>query len=226
MTTTSNVSGTGSSTTSSSVNQALSSSSASASDLQSQFLTMLVTQMNNQDPLNPMDNSQLTSQLAQISTVSSLQTMNTTLNQLLSQNSASQAMNSASLIGRSVEVPGSQISVAGGTPSKFGVDLPTAADTASVTIKDSGGNVVRTLTLSNKAAGVQDVSWDGKDNNGNTVADGNYTFSVSATAKGNSVSPVALNYATVQSITGDSSGVLVGLTNGQSANVNDIRRIS
>ena len=186
---------------------------------------MLVTQMNNRDPLNPMDNSQLTSQLAQISTVSSLQTMNTTLNQLLSQNSASR------------DEFGQPDRPLGGSARLTDLGRRRHAQQVRRRPADGGryrqrhhqgpgGNVVRTLTLSNKAAGVQDVSWDGKDNNGNTVADGKYTFSVSATAKGNSVSPVALNYATVQSITGDSSGVLVGLTNGQSANVNDIRRIS
>ncbi|MFX6040532.1 flagellar hook capping FlgD N-terminal domain-containing protein, partial [Acinetobacter baumannii] len=78
----------------------LADSASSAADLQNNFLKMLVTQMNNQDPLKPMDNAQLTSQLAQISTVSGMQTMNATLAQLLSQVSASRAMDSAALIGR------------------------------------------------------------------------------------------------------------------------------
>ncbi|ELA01231.1 flagellar hook assembly protein FlgD [Cupriavidus metallidurans] len=222
MTTTSNV---GSSTTSA-VNQALQNGSASAADLQNQFLTMLVTQMNNQDPLNPLDNSQLTSQLAQISTVSGLQTMNTTLTQLLQQTAASRAMDSASLIGKTVMVPGSAVSVSGGVPGQIGVDIPSTADSVTVQVLDASGNVVRTIDMKGQTAGVKDVAWDGKNDQGNAVADGDYSFKVAATANGKDVLPVALVYGKVQAISGDSSGVLVDLGNGQTASVDDVRRIS
>lgn len=222
MTTTSNV---GSSTTSA-VNQALQNGSASAADLKNQFLTMLVTQMNNQDPLNPLDNSQLTSQLAQISTVSGLQTMNTTLTQLLQQTAASRAMDSASLIGKTVMVPGSAVSVSGGVPGQIGVDIPSTADSVTVQVLDASGNVVRTIDMKGQTAGVKDVAWDGKNDQGNAVADGDYSFKVAATANGKDVLPVALVYGKVQAISGDSSGVLVDLGNGQTASVDDVRRIS
>ncbi len=222
MTTTSSVNNTSSTT---SINDALKSGSASAADLQNNFLTMLVTQMNNQDPLNPMDNSQLTSQLAQISTVSSMQTMNSTLNQLLSQVSASRAMDSAALIGRTVMVPGSQVAVTDGAPGQFGVDLPSTADAVTVNVIDKAGNVVRTIDMKGQTAGVHDIAWDGKNDAGTAVADGDYTFKVNATANGTSVQPVALVYGKVQSVSGDSAGVLVDIGNGQSAGVNDVRRI-
>jgi flagellar basal-body rod modification protein FlgD len=222
MTTTSSVN---SNTTAAGITNALQGGSASASDLQNNFLTMLVTQMNNQDPLNPMDNSQLTSQLAQISQVSAMQTMNTTLNSLLSQVSAGRAMDSAALIGRTVMVPGSSVSVASGVPSKIGVDLPSAADSVSVSVLDQSGSVVRTINLQGQPAGVQNITWDGKNDAGGTVPDGTYTFKVTATANGTDVKPVALVYGAVQSISGDSTGVLVGLASGATANVNDVRRI-
>jgi len=222
MTTTSSV---GNSSTSA-VNQALQGGSASASDLQNQFLTMLVTQMNNQDPLNPMDNSQLTSQLAQISTVSGLQTMNTTLTQLLQQTAASRAMDSSNLIGKTVMVPGAGVSVSGGVAGKIGVDIPSTADSVTVQVLDASGNVVRNIDMQGQTAGVKDIAWDGTNDLGNVVPDGNYSFKVSATANGKDVSPVSLVYGQVQSISGDSSGVLVNLTNGQSASVDDVRRIS
>lgn len=225
MTTTSSVNGTGSTSSTSGINDALKSGSASAADLQNNFLTMLVTQMNNQDPLNPMDNSQLTSQLAQISTVSSMQTMNTTLNQLLGQVSASRAMDSASLIGRTVMVPGSHVSVADGVAGKLGVDLPSTADAVTVNVLDKDGNVVRTIDMKGQTAGVHDIAWDGKNDAGTAVADGDYTFKVNATANGASVQPVALIYGKVQSISGDSTGVLVDVGNGQTAGVDDVRRI-
>ncbi|WP_439687077.1 flagellar hook assembly protein FlgD [Cupriavidus oxalaticus] len=207
------------------INDALKSGSASASELQSNFLTMLVTQMNNQDPLNPMDNSQLTSQLAQISTVSSMQTMNATLSQLLAQVSASRAMDSAALIGHTVMVPGTLVSVTDGVAGKIGVDLPSTADAVTVDVLDKDGNVVRTIDMKGQTAGVHDITWDGKNDAGNLVPNGDYTFKVTATANGTSVQPVALTYGKVQSISGDSTGVLVNLGNGQTANVDDVRRI-
>ncbi len=219
MTTTSSVSN------NTNVNAQLQNGSASAQQLQNNFLTMLVTQMNNQDPLNPMDNSQLTSQLAQISTVSSMQTMNATLSQLLAQTSASRAMDSAALIGRTVMVPGSNVAVKGGTPGTFGVDLPATADAVTVSVLDKSGNVVRTIDMKGQATGVHDIAWDGKNDAGNAVPDGDYTFKVAATANGTSVKPVALAYGKVQNISGDSTGVLVGLGDGRTANIDDVRRI-
>ncbi len=220
MTTTSSVG-----STTSSIDSALSGSAASAQDLQSNFLTMLVTQMNNQDPLNPMDNSQLTSQLAQISTVSGLQTMNTTLNSLLSQTAAGRAMDSAQLIGHTVMVPGNSVAVASGTAGVMGVDVPSTADSVTVNVLDGNGNVVRTIDMGGQTAGVHNISWDGKDNNGNTVADGSNSFQVTAKANGSALQATALNYGQVQSVSGDSSGVLLDLADGRTANVNDVRRI-
>ncbi|MGO4307229.1 flagellar hook assembly protein FlgD [Cupriavidus sp. RAF12] len=210
----------------SSVNDALKSGSSSAQDLQNNFLKMLVTQMTNQDPTNPMDNSQLTSQLAQISTVSGLQTMNETMTALLQQTAASRAMDSAALIGKTVMVPGSTVSVAGGTAGKIGVDIPSTADAVTVQVLDKDGNVVRNINMKGQTAGVHDIAWDGKNDQGNAVADGDYSFKVTATAEGKDVGPIALVYGKVQAISGDSTGVLVELSDGKKANVDDVRRIS
>ncbi|AZG16257.1 MULTISPECIES: flagellar hook assembly protein FlgD [Cupriavidus] len=216
----------GSSTSNAAVNQALQSGSANAADLQSNFLTMLVTQMNNQDPLNPMDNAQLTSQLAQISTVSGLQTMNETMTQLLTQTAASRAMDSAALIGKTVMVPGSAVTVDGGVAGKIGVDVPSTADSVTVQVLDKSGNVVRTIDMKGQTAGVHDIAWDGKNDQGGAVPDGEYSFKVAATADGKDIKPISLVYGKVQSISGDSSGVLVELGDGKKANVDDVRRIS
>lgn len=220
MTTTSSVNG------SNSVNDALAGGSSSAANLNETFLKMLVTQMTNQDPTNPMDNAQLTSQLAQISTVSGLENMNSTLSTLLGQVSASRAMDSADLIGKKVLVPGSEVSVTDGKPASIGVDIPSTADSVVVTVLDKDGNVVRTIDMKGQTAGVKDIAWDGKNDAGTAVADGKYTFKVAAMADGNSVQPVALIYGVVQSISGNSQGVQLDLDNGNNANLDDIRRIS
>jgi len=208
------------------INAALQGSTANAADLQKNFLTMLVTQMNNQDPLNPMDNAQLTSQLAQISTVSGLQTMNATLSQLLDQVSASRAMDSAALIGHTVMVPGAQVSVRDGVAGGFGVDLPSTAEGLTVEILDAQGNVVRSMEAPGRSAGVHDLAWDGKDGNGNAVPDGDYAFRVTATANGQVLKSTALTYGKVQAVSGDANGVLLDIGNGNRANVDDVRRIS
>ncbi|MBY4898453.1 flagellar hook assembly protein FlgD [Cupriavidus sp. AU9028] len=201
------------------------SSASSSSDIQNNFLKMLVTQMKNQDPLKPMDNAQLTSQLAQISTVSSMEIMNATMTQLLAQVSASRAMDSAALIGRTVMVPGNGVEVVEGKASQFGIDLPSTADAVTVEVLDEKGNVVRSIDMKGRTAGVHDVAWDGKNDAGGAVPDGEYTFRVVATADGKAINGASLIYGKVQAISGDANGVLVDLGEGRTALVDDVRRI-
>jgi flagellar basal-body rod modification protein FlgD len=101
-------------------------------------MTLLVTQMENQDPLNPMDNSQMTSQLAQLSTVSGINTLNTTLTSLLSSYQSSQTLQATSMIGQSVLVPGNTMTLASGS-APFGVNVTTASTDLTVAIKNAAG---------------------------------------------------------------------------------------
>src|SRR5580693_6158542 len=98
----------------------------SAAAAQDRFMTLLVTQMQNQDPLNPMDNSQMTSQLAQLSTVSGIDTMNTTLQSLISSYQQSQTLQATSMIGHGVLTAGNTLSLSNGS-APFGISLATAA---------------------------------------------------------------------------------------------------
>jgi flagellar basal-body rod modification protein FlgD len=92
-------------------------------------------------------------------------------------------------------------------------------------VLDQNGTVVRTIDMKGQTPGVHDIAWDGKNDAGVPVADGDYTFKVKATANGTSVQPVALVYGKVQAVSGDTNGVLVDMDSGQSAAVDDIRRI-
>ena len=133
-----------------------------ASDLQSSFLTLLVAQLKNQDPTNPMQNNELTTQLAQISTVSGIEKLNTTLGSVSGQINSSQSLQAASLIGHGVMIPGTTIlagtSTTDGTSTTtttpFGVELQQAADKVTATITDSTGAVVRTIDIGELKAGV------------------------------------------------------------------------
>ncbi|MWL75212.1 flagellar hook assembly protein FlgD, partial [Escherichia coli] len=113
------------------------------SDLQNTFMQLLVAQLKNQDPLNPMDNSQMTSQLAQINTVNGIQQLNTTMSSMLTQNATTQA---SSMIGRSVQVPTNNLTLASGA-ANFGVSVPNGADDVVVTVTNAAGVAVRTVDL-------------------------------------------------------------------------------
>lgn len=114
-----------------------------ASDLQSSFLTLLVAQLKNQDPTNPMQNNELTTQLAQISTVSGIEKLNTTLGSISGQIDNSQSLAASALIGHGVMIPGSTILTGKETTTPFGVELQQAADKVTATVTDKSGKVVR-----------------------------------------------------------------------------------
>lgn len=198
----------------------------SASDLQNQFLTMLVAQMNNQDPLNPLDNSQVTSQLAQISTVSGIAQLNSTLQSVTNQITATQSMQAAGMIGHGVLVPGNRVAVGDGVATPFGFTLGQAADTVTVSIVNASGQTVRTVTDGPVAAGVQTLGWDGRTDTGALAPDGAYTVVVTAKANGQSITATPLSYGIVNSVMQDpANGVLLDLGPAGTAKLGDVAQI-
>jgi flagellar basal-body rod modification protein FlgD len=181
------------------VNTGKSTTSSQASDAENRFLKLLTTQLKNQDPLNPLDNAQMTSQLAQISTVSGIEKLNATLQLLLQDSQDTQTMQAASLVGHAVLVPGNALTLSGGSAAG-GVELAGAADAVTVTIKDSNGLAVRTLSLGALAAGVHDFTWDGKTDSGVQAVDGAYRVSIEAKQGTNSVTATALDLGVVRSL--------------------------
>jgi len=182
-----------------------------ASDIQDRFLKLLVTQLSNQDPLNPLDNSQITSQLSQISTVSGIQQLNTTLQGLAGSLASSQSLQSTALIGHTVFAGGNTVTLAGGTATPGGVQLATAADSVKVNILGPSGNIVRQLELGPQSAGVSGFQWDGLNDAGATVASGTYTFQVAATSGGQKVDASPLMAGVVSGVTLASDGVHVNV---------------
>jgi len=166
---------------------------------QDRFLKLLVTQMKNQDPLNPMDNAQVTSQMAQLSTVSGIDKLNATLAALSSSMAASQSMQASSMIGRVVMAPGNRIELKNGK-GMAGLELAQPADSVTVQIKDTAGNVVRSLNMGSHSAGVVPVLWDGKNDAGSELEDGNYQFSTAATLGGKNTNADALSYGLVNGV--------------------------
>jgi len=202
---------------------------------QEQFLTLLVTQLQNQDPLNPMDNAEVTSQIAQLSTVSGINQLNATLLGLSGQLDMSQSMQAANLIGKEVLVPGEKISVGSSVvdgvatqvTTPFGVDLISDASRMVVTILDASGKAVRQIELDDpQSAGVLSMSWDGKDDAGLPVGEGVYTVQVAAMdAEGEPVAAEALTSGKVSSVAYASTGLQLELGLKGTYSLFDIRKI-
>lgn len=196
-----------------------------AQDLQNQFLTMLVTQLKNQDPTNPMDNSQLTTQLAQINTLSGIEKLNTTLGSISGQISTSQSLQSSTLIGHGVMVNGGQILVGNGTTTPFGVELASASTGASATIKDANGSVIDTVDLGALSAGVHTFSWDGKLTDGSVAPDGKYSVAIAASNGNTQLVAQPLNYAYVNGVSTANNTTKLDLGTMGSATLDDVRQI-
>ena len=142
-----------------------------------QFMQMLIAQLKNQDPLNPMDGTQFAAQLAQFSTVEQLYNMSTSLGSMTSSISAMNNMQITSLIGSDVSAQGNTTTVSSAV-SKVVYSLPSAIQKATIKIYDSKGVVVKTLDVGSQNAGVNTLQWDSSN-----LASGNYTFDVTATDK-------------------------------------------
>lgn len=178
---------------SSGINQKTALSDANAS--QDRFLKLLVAQLNNQDPMNPMDNAQMTSQMAQINTVSGIQQLNETMKSMAAQFTAMQELQGTAMIGHDVLVQSNTLSVDAGK-AKGSVDLSGSADNVSVEILSPGGQHVDTINLGAMTAGRHAFEWDASSYTGT----GNPSFKVTATNAGKSVATTALARDTVVSI--------------------------
>jgi len=150
-----------------------------------QFLFLLTQQLKNQDPLEPMDTAQFTSQLVQYSNVEQSIKVNDNLKSLISLQQSNTTVGLLGYIGKDVEAAGTKLPLTNGTV-KFKYALPERADVITIKIKDKDGHVVRDITGEN-AAGAHDMVWDGKDNNGTQLADGAYTLEVKAVKNDNGV---------------------------------------
>jgi len=199
-------------------------STSSVDEVQDRFMTLLVTQMKNQDPLNPMDNAQVTSQMAQLSTVTGIDKLNSTVETMIASLQGGQSYQAANMIGHNVLFSGNQV-INNGSGGVFGIDLPSGADTAVVTIKDGSGATVRTITLGANQPGTAAVSWDGANNNGTMAANGNFTFDVKAMIGSQSISANPLSYAQVASISNETTGLKLNLSSGDKVSTSAVKEI-
>ncbi len=144
------------------------------------FLTLLTAQIENQDPLQPVDSTQFISQLAQLSQVEQAVSTNTNLENLTAQMGSILSASGASLLGEDVTVETDEMQLTNATSDGY-YAVEAGAASVSAMIFDPDGNLVRTISgLSTDSSGLQPVDWDGLNDSGSLLLDGDYTFTVTA----------------------------------------------
>jgi flagellar basal-body rod modification protein FlgD len=193
----------------------------SAQDQSDRFLKLLVAQLNNQDPMNPMDNAQMTSQIAQINTVSGIQQLNDTIKSMSAQYTSMQVMQGASMIGHQVVADGSTMSVNAGVGTAA-VSLDGDASSVQVQVLTPGGQVVDQFDMGALSAGTHNIQWDASKYTGS----GTPTFSVTAKQGTTSVAATPLIRDTIASVGTDSTGAMnLALKSGASIKYDTIKSI-
>lgn len=192
------------------------------------FLQMLMAQMRNQDPMSPMDSQEYAAQLAQFSSVQELTKIKESLDESINMNLLmTQSINgnlAAALVGKTVRAQNNTVSIDGsGADLRF--TLGSAATNVEIQVLDSSGEVVRTISGNAQSAGDAAEYWDGRDDSGNRVPNGNYTFNVTATdAEGSEV--VAATYITgVVTAINYANGEVTLTVNGQQLYLGDIMSV-
>lgn len=188
-----------------SINTRSKSVAAPEEDMQARFLTLLTTQLKNQDPMNPMENAEVTSQLAQMSTVNGIEHLNKMFESFVDNQAESDSMQAAALVGRGVLVEGKKLSLTeSGAIGGFELDAP--ADKVVLSVKDASGLEVKQIQLDNVEAGSQNFIWDGTANDGAQAAQGVYTIEMSATMEGEKVTGRTLEFGPVTSVIRGAAG--------------------
>jgi flagellar basal-body rod modification protein FlgD len=191
---------------------AASTSSASASGIaapqlsQSDFLSLLVAQMQDQDPTQPTDPTQFVSQLANFSEVSGMDGMQTSMSNLASSMLASQVASGTSLIGQQVIAATNTATLASGGTVTGAVNAPSSASTLQVQVSDGNGNAVSSFAVAPPSGGgLTTFTWNGLASSGAAAPAGTYTFSVTANGGGAATSLTPMFPSTVTSVSLDPS---------------------
>jgi flagellar basal-body rod modification protein FlgD len=191
-------------------NNQVTSNATSAAEMSDRFMKLLVAQMTNQDPLNPMDNAQMTTQMAQISTVSGIEKLNATTAGLNSQFVQLQAMQSAALIGHDVAIEGDKLRIQDGV-GDAGFEISDAAKNVKIEIKNAAGSVIGTVEMTDVEAGRHDFSYAVPDE----YKDKELTFEITATNGDATVEAMSLSHQRIKAVSTFGETVALELANGE-----------
>lgn len=197
-------------------------SATSAAEMQDRFLTLLVAQLKNQDPSNPTDSAQLTSQMAQISTVSGIEKLNTTVSNVTSQFNQMQLLQGSSLIGHTVLTEGNSLALTDKGEGTAAFDLAGKAANVTVTITNSAGELVDTVEMTGLDAGRNYFTWDGSKYTGDKS---HLQYSVKATNADSAVKVTPLSASNVVAATVSSGKLMLELGNGTTIDYNKVQSV-
>ena len=170
---------------------------------QDDFMNLFITQMKFQDPLQPLDNNQMATQMAQFNTVDALAKMNDTLNQMTANQTSLSNLQASNLLGKKIQAKGNNFSIQSGVVSNGAYQLSQAGN-VTIQISDSSRNLVRQINAGYKNTSVQSIGWDGKNQQGTALPDGSYTFKVlAADQKGQAVPVTTYQLGTVDGVSFD-----------------------
>lgn len=194
-------------------------------DLQKNFLSLLIAQIKNQDPTDPIKNTELTSQLAQINTVMGIEKLNNTVNKFSNKIEKSQNIQVSSLIGHHVMIPSTQMIHTQNINTKLGIELISYATAVKIMIKDNAGNTIYLKNLQNVQPGVHIFVWDGKDLDNINTLTGKYNVVVEAKNKDRLIPVASLNETVVNSIITVSGDPIIDLGVAGQTTLSKIRAI-
>jgi flagellar basal-body rod modification protein FlgD len=189
------------------------------------FLMLLVAQLKNQDPTAAQDPNQMVQQMTSYSQLEQAQNTNTLLQGLQIQNQGLFQAQAAGLVGKKVRVTTPNFDLKSGSAT-VGVDLTSEASSVTLSIKDSAGKLVATIEKGSQTAGTHLYEWNGRDSQGNALADGTYTVEVTAKdIDGNAVSAKTSSFVTVESVVFANGSVLL-MAGGKSFTLDNVNEIS
>ena len=165
------------------------------------FLKLMITQLQNQDPLNPAKNEDFIAQLAQFSSVEGIQNINSSIGDLATSFKSSQALEASSLVGRQVQISSNEARLTDNGEVKGTITLNSDVSDIKLSIEDSSGNVIRLLDIGSHQRGDVNFSWDGSNNSGTRMANGSYTLKANGIVDGQDAQLSLAVGANVNSVT-------------------------
>jgi len=168
---------------------------------QDQFMQLLIAQLKNQDPLQPQENGEFLSQLAQFDTATGIKDLQDSFNNFSSTMQSTSALQASSLVGRSVLAPGGFAQLETGSNVTGQVDLSASTTNLNIEIADANGQLVKTIPMGTQGAGEVSFTWDGTDNNGNYLPPGGYRVRATADVGTDQIAQEVLVSAKVDSVT-------------------------
>lgn len=190
------------------------------------FMKLMLTQMQNQDPLNPMENGEFLAQISQFSTVTGIKELNNSFAQLSQAMQSNQALQASTLVGRTVLVPSQQAVLTAGADVSGTIFLPLASSNVKLGVYDNAGQLVKTIQLGEKPAGDIEFAWDGTNDEGEAMPSGTYSIKAEAMFEGEFLALETYVYDRVQSVDlGYGKGIRVNLASLGTTNFGDVIQI-